>query len=100
MPHFIVISEQGPRWDPHRPMRGQDGWTEHASFMDALAEERFVLLGGPLRTPPKHRALLVVDAPDEKVVRERLAEDPWMRSETLVVVEVLPWEVLLGRLSR
>jgi hypothetical protein len=29
-------------------MREQDCWDEHATFMDALADEGSVILGGPL----------------------------------------------------
>jgi hypothetical protein len=31
-------------------MREQEGWDEHARFMDALVDDGFVLLGGSLRT--------------------------------------------------
>ena len=99
MAYFVVINEQGPGWDPDRPMRGQAGWAEHAAFMNALEAEHLVVLGGPLGNAPKHRALLVLEAPDEKAVRDRLSEDPWMRSGTLVIGELWPWEILLGRLG-
>jgi len=78
-------------------MRSQKGWDDHASFMDALEAERFVVLGGPLKYH-KHRAMLVVNASDEQVLRKRLAEDPWMRSSVLRNIEVYPWEILLGKL--
>ena len=29
-----------------RDMREQDGWDEHAKFMDGLVDEGFILLGG------------------------------------------------------
>ena len=99
MPFFVVINEQGPAWDGRRPMREQKGWTEHAAFMDALEGERFVVLGGPLGNYPKHRALLIVKAPSEGVLRERLDEDPWMIMGILRPVEIYSWELLLGKLS-
>jgi hypothetical protein len=46
---FVVINEQGSSWDNKLPMRGQKGIAEHASFMDGLEAERFVVLGGPLK---------------------------------------------------
>lgn len=98
MPYFVVINEQGPAWDEKRPMREQKGWTEHATFMDAIADEQFVILGGPLKHS-KHRAMLVVDAPNDTVLRKRLAEDPWMRTGMLRTIEIYPWEVLLGKLT-
>ena len=97
MPFFVVINEQGPGWDPKHVMREQKGWTDHARFMDALEAEHFVVLGGPLKYS-KHRAMLVVNAPDEIRIRKRLAEDPWMISGVLKTIELYPWEVLLGKL--
>ncbi len=79
-------------------MRYQKGWTEHAEFMDALADEHFVMLGGPLKYS-KHRAMLILNAPNETVLRKRLAEDPWMRSGVLRSIEIYPWEVLLGKIA-
>jgi hypothetical protein len=98
MPYFVVINEQGPAWEDQVPMREQKGWTEHAVFMDALADEHFVILGGPLKYR-KHRSMLIVSSPDESVLRKRLAEDPWMRDGVLRTIEIYPWEVLLGKLS-
>ncbi len=71
MPYFVVINEQGPAWDEKRSMRGQKGWDEHAVFMEALADEHFVVLGGPLKYL-KHRAMLVLNAPNEVVLRNSL----------------------------
>jgi uncharacterized protein YciI len=99
MPFFVVINEQGPHWENKRPMREQKGWSEHAAFMDALENERFVVLGGPLGNYSKHRALLVVKAMNEQVLRARLAEDPWMCTGMLRTIEIYPWEILLGKLS-
>ena len=98
MPYFVVINEQGPAWDDKRSMRDQKGWTEHAVFMDALADEHFVILGGPLKYS-KHRAMLILNALNESVLRKRLAEDPWMHTGVLRTIEIYPWEVLLGKLT-
>jgi hypothetical protein len=80
-------------------MRDQKGWPEHAVFVDALADERFVILGGPLGNYRKHRAMLILDAPNEEVLRKRLAEDPWMRDGVLRTIEIYSWEILLGKLT-
>jgi uncharacterized protein YciI len=92
----VVVRERGPRWDPARPMREQDGWDDHAAFMDALTAERFVLLGGPVGDGER-RFLLVVDAADEAEIAARLDEDPWMPSGMLRLIEIQPWTLLLGR---
>ena len=96
---FVLINEQGPTWDPAQPMREQKGWAEHAAFMNSLTDDRLVVLGGPLHKGPRHRAMLILRAPDEESLRARLAEDPWMRSGVLRMGELLPWELLLGELE-
>ncbi len=99
MPHYVVLTEQGPGWSVGTPMRGQAGWSEHASFMNQLTSDGWVVLGGPLGPGvPLHRALLIARAPDEASLRARLAEDPWMRDGQLRIREVLAWEPLLGEL--
>ncbi len=99
MPLYVVINEQGPSWEDKIPMRGQKGWDEHAKFINSLEAERFILLGGPLGNYFKHRAMLVVDAPDEQNLRMRLAEDPWMQTGVLRLIETYSWEVLVGKLN-
>ena len=63
MTYFVVTMEHGAAWDDGRGIREQAGWDAHADFMDALVDEGFVVLGGPLGDG--HRALLVVEAPDD-----------------------------------
>ena len=71
MPFFVVITEQGPTWAPSVDMRQQDEWAGHASFMNALVDEGFVVLGGPIDTGDRHRARLIVKA--ESQLRGRTA---------------------------
>jgi uncharacterized protein YciI len=92
---FAVIREGGERWDHARPAQEQDAWDEHLAFMGALAESRFVVLGGWLADAP--RTLLVVDAHDEADVRRRFEDDPYTAMEMLTITSVEPWELLLGR---
>jgi uncharacterized protein YciI len=92
---FAVIREGGARWDHARLPNEQEAWDEHLAFMGALAESRFVVLGGWLAGGPK--TLLVVDAHDEADVRSRFEDDPYTAMELLTIVSVEPWEVLLGR---
>jgi uncharacterized protein YciI len=74
-------------------MRAQAQWDEHAAFMNALAAEGFVVLGGPLG--PGEEILLIIDAASEDEVRSRLAADPWTGSGLLEITRVEPWTVLL-----
>jgi len=62
-------------WDPSRPIREQEGFSDHATFMDGLVEQGFVLLGGPFKDG--ERSLLIVNGPDDQAVRQCLAGDPW-----------------------
>ena len=48
MAFYVVRLRRGGPWDWSRGMREQDGWDEHASFMDGLVDSGFILLGGPL----------------------------------------------------
>lgn len=92
--YFLVENAKGPAWDHSRRRREQEGWDEHAAFMDGLLEEGFVILGGPIGEGDGENTLLVVDAPDEATVRARLAEDPW--SEGVLTIEsIRPWSIWL-----
>jgi hypothetical protein len=93
MRYFVVVREPGPAWVHARPRVEQDAWDQHADFMNALAEERFVVLGGPLGDGA--RILLIVDADGEHEIERRLADDPWTRMELLRVTSLEPWEILL-----
>ena len=75
-------------------MRAQDGWNEHAAFMERLADEGVILAGGMLADD---RAMHLVEAPSEDAVRTIFAGDPWQVGK-LNVASVTPWEILLGRL--
>lgn len=90
---WVVRLERGGPWDWGREMREQDGWDEHARFMDALVEDGFVLLGGPLEGD--REVLLIVDAASEVAIRQRLARDNWAPTGMLSVKSVERWTILL-----
>ena len=79
-------------------MREQKRWSDHARFMDALAEEGFVVLGGPLGEGEK-RFLLIFNADREGDVVARLAADPWTQMRLLRVTKIELWEILLKNQS-
>ncbi len=93
MPFFALTMERGPGFDPERGLREQDGWEAHADFMDALVDDGFVVLGGPVDDGT--RVLLAVEAADPDAVRERMAADPWAPSEHLRVGSIRPWTIWL-----
>lgn len=91
--YFAVRRARGPGWDPARLMREQRLWKQHAEFMNALAEDGFVVLGGPVGDGAE--TLLVIDAPSEQSLRARLSVDPWTRAGILEIARVEPWTILL-----
>ncbi len=95
-----MIRKGGPAWDGSRPLREQDEWDEHARFMDALFDEGFLVMAGPLGDgAPEHRVLLIFDADSESAIDARLAEDIWTQTGTLSTVSLERWNVLLGDLT-
>ena len=95
---FAVIRTRGPAWQDGRPLESQADWAGHASFMNALAKEGFVILGGPLDDSPD--VLLVVRAATADEARSRLAEDPWTHRDLLRISRIAPWTLRLGSLER
>jgi uncharacterized protein len=90
---FAVRLEHGGPWDWSRGLREQDGWDEHARFMDSLVEDGFIVLGGPVGGD--REILHAISADSEQAVRERLAEDNWARNGMLTIKSIEPWTVLL-----
>ena len=98
VPVFAVTNVNGPAWDPARGRREQDGWDEHAAYMDALVDDGFVVLGGPIGDAD--RVLVVVEAADPQEIEARLATDPWHRDGILRIDSIEPWTIWLdGRRS-
>jgi uncharacterized protein YciI len=90
---FAVRLERGGPWDWSRDLREQDGWEEHARFMDAMVEDGFIVLGGPLAGG--REILHAIRASSEHAVREQLAKDSWAQNGMLTVTSVEPWTILL-----
>jgi hypothetical protein len=93
VPYFALIEDCGPAWDPSRERRQQDGWSEHAAFMDGLVEDGFIVLGGPIGDGRK--VMLLVEAQDEREIRDRLAADPWLPG-VLEIESIERWSLWLG----
>ena len=97
MSYFLVTEVPGPKWDRSLPRREQPGWDEHAAFIDSLAEQGVVVLGGPLGDPDYGPALLVVAAGSDAETRQRLACDPWLDT-TLTIQSIQRWSIWIGSL--
>jgi uncharacterized protein YciI len=97
VPYFVVIRERAAAWEWSLPMRRQVDWEAHAAFMDALAAEGFVVLGGPLGDEDTARRVLhLIKAADRESVERRLADDPWTPTY-LRTVSIESWTILLGK---
>ena len=92
MTFYVVLRRTGPHWDPDRPLEEQEGWDEHAAFMDGLVDAGFVVLGGPLAD--EQRVVLAIEAGSDEDVRATLGEDPWSGTH-LVVESVERWTIRL-----
>ena len=92
--YYAVTRERGESWDARLSMRQQEQWDEHAMFMNALVDDGFVVLGGPLGDGEK--ILLIIDAESEQEIDARLADDPWAPLGLLRIAKVEHWEILLG----
>ncbi len=98
MARYIVRVQRGGPWDWSRDMREQKGWDEHADYMDALYDEGFVILVGPLEGG--RETLWLVEAESEAAIRTRMAEDPWAANGMLSPVRIERWDILLDGLSK
>ena len=95
MTYYAVTRERGENWDGRLSMRQQAKWDEHAAFMDALTDERFIVLGGPLGEGEK-TFLLIIDAASEQEIHARLADDPWTPLGLLRTAKIERWQILLN----
>src|SRR3569833_973411 len=112
---FVVVREQGPAWDPARPMREQDHWLDHVAFVNGIADDGSLLLGGPLSELDAHgvsddptepvgpgrtyRALIVLEAETEAGLARLLDDDPWTRHHLLETAAIYRWETLVGEIA-
>lgn len=94
---FAVLRSRGPAWDDSRPLEGQVDWVGHATFMDALFEQRFAALVGPLEGT--RDALLILRASSASEIVERLASDPWTTNGLLMTKQISAWQLRLGSLG-
>jgi uncharacterized protein YciI len=93
---YAVRLRRGGPWDWTRDLRAQDGFADHARFVDDLVDAGFIVLGGPLQG--EHEVLIIVNAANDDEVRARFADDPWLRSGTLTLTTVERWTILLDGL--
>ena len=95
---FAVTREAGPSWTDGKGAFEQPAVNDHAAFMNDLADDGFVLFAGPLAGTEQDRirVLLIADADSETDIHQRLADDPWERTQRVVTTSVEPWNLLVG----
>ena len=91
---YVVRVERCGPWDWSRDLREQDGWDEHARFMNGLVDDGLIVLGGPL--DGGREVVHVVDAHSEEEIRSRFAEDNWARNGMLTITSIERWTILLA----
>ena len=92
MAMFLVLLRRTGEYDLARPLEEQSDWDAHASFMDGLVDDGFIVLGGPLSD--ERRVVHAVEADSEAEIRSTLARDPWSGTH-LVVDAIEPWTLRL-----
>jgi len=98
MGYYAVTRDAGPGWTDGTGAFEQPGASDHAIFMNGLAEEGFLLLAGPLAGSEagRIRVLLVASAESQAEIHDRLAVDPWVKSQRLVTASVESWIPIVG----
>ena len=94
---FAVMRTRGPAWNDAGAMEEQVDWRAHADFMNALVDDGFIVLGGPLAGT--REVLLIACARSEAEIEARLADDCWSVNGLLRTLWIRPWRLRLGALG-
>lgn len=94
---FAVTRMRGQAWDVSKSMEAQPEWSAHATFMNRLAADGFVVLGGPIGD--EGDVLLIVNAPDENKIYSTLGCDPWSKLDLLPIRTIQRWTIRLQSLQ-
>ena len=90
---FLAFSSAGPNRDFSKDTRRQPFWDEHATFIDQLVADGFILMGGPL--VDEGGSLLIVNAENESEVREKMKNDPWFMHGILKLESIKRWQIFV-----
>jgi uncharacterized protein YciI len=94
---FVVIRRYGPPYARDVPLEEQQDWEAHRAFMNVLAAEGLVRLGGPLEE--REDVLLVFRGKDKDEIQRRLADDPWTKSGILSTARISRWTLRIGEVA-
>jgi len=90
---FLAFSSAGPNRDFSKDTRRQPFWDEHATFIDQLVADGFILMGGPL--VDEGGSLLIVNAENESEVREKMKNDSWFMHGILKLESIKRWQIFI-----
>ena len=91
---FVVIREQGPAWDRARAMREHDYWLGEVDQDGRPVEQT-----EPVGADGTYRALIVVEADNERELTELTDDDPWSRHRVLDTHAIYRWDMLVGEIA-
>lgn len=94
---FAAILHRGPAYQLSQALEGQQEWEAHRTFMNALVDEGFVVLGGPLEGTSE--VLLIFRAASSEEIMSRWSKDPWAKLDLLRLSRIMPWDLRLGELK-
>ena len=95
---WVVRVKRGGPWDFSKDMRQQDGWDAHASYIDGIFEDGFLLLAGPLEGD--RETMWVVEADSRNEILERMKQDPWSPNGMLRPTRIERWDIVMDRLPK
>jgi uncharacterized protein YciI len=95
---MVLFQQHGSAWDPHKPVREQAFWEDHARFVDALHAQGKILLAGPFADGTG--SLVVLDAASPEDARALFRDDPWAQRDILVAADVKEWTIFLDARDR
>ena len=93
----VVRWRAGPAWTTGTP-EDQDGWDEHAEFIDGLIERGIFVMGGPFADDSGSMSLLENVGEDE--ARELVLRDPFVANGVFVLEDLCAWNVWVDELTR
>jgi uncharacterized protein YciI len=93
---IVVRWRAGPAWVSGAP-EDQDGWEEHAEFIDDLIERGIFVMGGPYADNSGSHTLLQGVSADE--ARELVLQDPFVANGVFELEDVRAWKVYVDELS-
>lgn len=92
---YVVFHRPGPAWIAGRTLFEQPGVREHVAHYRQWLEAGKLLLGGPHLDAGGGGMMVPTPGVTEEETRRFAAEDPAVRSGTLVA-EVRPWFIGMG----